>query len=62
MIAKDLYLLRREVERLEEQVKEASFEEQEKLKDTLRKKRAELNRMQKMLDGAKEPPSYRKPR
>ena len=62
MIAKDLYLLRREVERLEEQVKKASFEEQKKLKDTLRKKRAELNRMQKMLDGAKEPPSYRRPR
>lgn len=62
MIAKDLYLLRREVERLEEQVKNASFEKQEKLKDTLRKKRAELDRMQRMLDGAKEPPSYRKPR
>jgi hypothetical protein len=62
MIAKDLYLLRQEVERLEEQTKNAPFEKQEELKDILRKKNAELNRMQRMLDGAKEPPSYRKPR
>jgi cell division protein FtsL len=62
MIAKDLYLLRQEVEMLEEQVKNAPFEKQEELKDILRKKKAELNRMQRMLDGAKEPPSYRKPR
>ena len=62
MIAKDLYLLRQEVERLEEQAKDAPFEKQEELKDILRKKRAELNRMQRMMDGAKEPPSYRKPR
>ena len=38
MIAKDLYLLRREVEKLEKEVKNASLEKQEKLKDTLRKK------------------------
>jgi len=62
MIAKDLYLLRQEVEMLEEQTKDAPFEKQEELNDILRKKRAELNRMQRMLDGAKEPPSYRKPR
>ncbi len=62
MIAKDLYLLRQEVEMLEEQVKNAPFEKQEELKDILRKKNAERNRMQRMLDGAKEPPSYRKPR
>ena len=62
MIAKDLYLLRQEVEMLEEQVKNAPFEKQEELKDILRKKNAELNRMQRMLDGAKEPPSYRRPR
>ena len=62
MIAKDLYLLRQEVEMLEEQTKDAPFEKQEELNDILRKKRAELNRMQRMLDGAKEPPSCRKPR
>ena len=62
MIAKDLYLLRQEVERLEEKTKNAPFEKQEDLNDILRKKNAELNRIQRMLDGAKEPPSYRKPR
>jgi hypothetical protein len=62
MIAKDLYLLRREVEMLEEQVKKAPFEKQSELKDSIRKKRVELDRMQRVLDGAKEPPSYRKPR
>ena len=62
MIAKELYLLRQEVEMLEEQAKHAPVEKQEKLNDILRKKRAEQDRMQQMLDGAKEPPSYRKPR
>jgi len=62
MIAKDLYLLRQEVEMLEEQVKNAPFEKQEELKGIIRKKNAEMNRMQRMLDGAKEPPSYRRPR
>ena len=62
MIAKDLYLLRQKVEMLEAQAKNAPVEQQEDLKDILRKKRAELNGMQRMLDGAKEPPSYRKPR
>ncbi len=61
MIAKDLYRLKKEVERLEEQVKSAPSEQREELKDHLRKQRAELNKMQRMLDGAKEPPSYRRP-
>ena len=61
MIAKGLYLLRQKVEMLEEQAKNAPFEKQAELKDVLRKRRAELARMQRMLDGAKEPPSYRKP-
>jgi len=62
MIAKDLYRLRQEVEMLEEQAKHAPSEKQEELKEILRKKRAELDRMKRMLDGAKEPPSYRKAR
>lgn len=62
MIAKDLYRLRQKVEMLEEQAKNVPLEKQEELNDILRKERAELDRMQQMLDGAKEPPSYRKPR
>ncbi|MBW2358811.1 MAG: hypothetical protein JRF21_09005 [Deltaproteobacteria bacterium] len=57
LIAKDLYRLRQEVERLEEQVKSAPFEKREELEDQLRKVR-----MQRVLDGAKEPPAYRMPR
>ena len=61
MIAKDIYRLYQEVETLEEQVKNTSSEKQAEVKDLLRKRRAELIRMQHMLEGAKEPPSYRKP-
>ena len=61
LIAKDLYRLRQEVERLEEHVKSAPFEKREELEDQLRKMRAERNRMLGVLDGAKEPPAYRKP-
>ncbi len=62
MIAKDLYLLRQEVEMLEEKIKNTPYEKQEDIKDVLRKKKAELFRMQRMLDGAKEPPLCRNPR
>jgi len=61
MIAKDLYRLRQEVERLEEQIKNAPIEKQEEMKDRLRKLRAEQERIRRMLEGAKEQPPYRKP-
>jgi len=61
MIAKDLYRLRQEVEKLETELKNSQPEKREKIKDHLRKQRAELEKMQRMLDGAKEPPSCRKP-
>jgi len=62
MIAKDLYRLKQDVEMLEEQVESSSSEKKEELKDRLRKVRAERNRMQRILDGAKEPPAYKVPR
>lgn len=61
MIAKDLYRIRKEVEALEEKLKNTPYEKQEEVKDLLRKQKAELTRMLRMLDGAKEPPAYRKP-
>jgi len=61
MIAKELYRIRKEAEALEEKLKNTPYEKQEEMKDLLRKQKAELNRMQKMLDGAKEQPAYRKP-
>jgi hypothetical protein len=62
LIAKDLYFLKQEVERLEKQVKSTHFEKLEELEAQLRKVRAERDRMQGILDGAKEPTGYRKPR
>jgi hypothetical protein len=61
LIARDLYRLKREVEMLENQFSRSSGEDRDEIKDRLRKVRAERNRMQRILDGAKEPPAYRKP-
>ena len=60
IIARDLYRLQQEVERLEQQVENSYSEKKEELKDRLRKVRAEQNRMRRILDGAKEPPAYKK--
>ncbi len=57
IIARDLYRLLQEVERLEQQVESSSSEKKEELKGRLRKVRAEQNRMRRILDGAKEPPA-----
>ena len=62
MIAKDLYRLHQEVEMLEQEVKGASPEKRRALEDRLRKTRAERDRMLRVLEGAKEPPAYKKPR
>ncbi len=62
LIAKDLYFLKQEVERLERQAKSAPFRKREDLEAKLRKVRAERDRMQGILDGAKEPTVCRKPR
>ena len=61
MIARDLYRLRKEVERLEEEVRRATGEEKEKKADLLRRTKAERDRMQRILEGSKEPSGIRKP-
>ena len=62
LIARDLYKLQQEVEKLETQLKNIPFEEKREMEDQLRKLKAERNRMRRILEGSKEPPSYRKPR
>ena len=62
MIAKELYALEQEVEKLEDRIRSAPWEQREELKDLLRRVRAERNRMRKALDGAKDPPPFRVPR
>ena len=54
MIAQELYRLIKEVERLENKLKSLPFEKHAKIKDQLRKTKAERNRMHAILEGKKE--------
>lgn len=56
MIAKELYLLVQEVEKIEKQLKNAPADKHEELKDQLRKAKAERNRMRSILEGKKGQP------
>ena len=62
LIAKDLYRLHQEVETLEERLKSSSPEKRRELEELLRKTKADRDRMLQILEGAKEPPAYRKPK
>ena len=53
MIAKELYQLVQEVEKIERQIKNAPAEKHEELKNQLRKAKAERNRMRNILEGKK---------
>ena len=61
MIAKELYRLEQEVEKLEDEIRSAPLEDREAIKDRLRKLKAERDRMRKTLNGAKVPPPFRQP-
>ena len=61
IIAQDLYRFKREAERLEKELKVAPPEKGRELVELLRKTRSEEKRLQRILDGAKEPPPYRRP-
>jgi len=54
LIAKDLYRLIKEVEKVREQIETARPEQLEKLKDQLRRLTAERDRMRRILEGSKE--------
>jgi hypothetical protein len=54
MIAQELYQLIQEVERLEKKLNGVPFERQAKIKDQLRKTKAERNRVHAILEGKKE--------
>jgi len=62
LIAKELYLLQQEVERLEREIESAPYEERAALTEELRKVRAEKIRMWRILEGNKEPSPARRPR
>jgi len=61
MIAKELYQLQQEVEKLEAKLESAPLHEREALKEALRKLTAERDRIRKMLDGEKTPPRNEEP-
>jgi hypothetical protein len=54
LLAKDLYRLVKEVEKLEKQIMEAKLEQKAALNDQLRKLKAERNRLRSALEGRKE--------
>ena len=62
MIARDLYRLQQEVDRLESELKVCPPARREDLEDQLRKARAERERVKRMLEGTKGEPPYRKAR
>ena len=58
MIAKELYRLQQEVEKLVADLESAPSHEREAMKDRLRRLKAERDHMRKMLDGEKAPPPF----
>jgi protein-arginine kinase activator protein McsA len=54
MIAQELYRLIQEVERLEKNITSVPFERHAKIKDQLRKTKAERNRVHAILEGKKD--------
>lgn len=51
LLARDLYRLQKEVERLEEKLAAAPMKERVQLQEALRKVRAEKERLRRALDG-----------
>ena len=53
MIAKELYLLQQEVDKIEKQIQESPKSKRPELEEMLRKTKAERNRMKNILEGQK---------
>ncbi|MEJ2032473.1 MAG: hypothetical protein P8Y63_05450 [Deltaproteobacteria bacterium] len=56
MLARELYRVQQEVEKLQARLEAASFQEQDKVREELRKKKAEWRRLRNFMDGAKMQP------
>lgn len=61
MIARELYRLQREVEAIEKELQAAPPQEQDSIRDRLRKKRAEWQQVRNILDGEKSHSANRSP-
>ena len=53
MIAKELYLLQQEVDKIEKKIQESPKSNRPELEEMLRKAKAEPNRMKSILEGQK---------
>ncbi len=62
IIAKDLYRLQKEAERLEQELSSCPSDKREELEKRLAEVRVERDKLRNALEGAKEQPPYRKPR
>ena len=62
MIARELYQLETELSTLEKQFEETPLMERDELRDEIRKVKARRDYMRGLIEGAKDPPPYRKPR
>jgi len=62
IIAKDLYRLQKEVERLEQELSSCPSDKRKELEKRLAEVRVERDKLRNALEGAKEQPPYRKPR
>jgi hypothetical protein len=54
LIAKALYQVQKDVEKIEKQIENASYEERLEMEDQLRKTKAERYRIRRMLNGCLE--------
>jgi uncharacterized protein YicC (UPF0701 family) len=61
-LARELYRLRQEVERLEERLQAATPAEKEEMEEELRRLRSERDRFRRILEAKKEGPPIRRPK
>jgi hypothetical protein len=61
LLARDLYRLQQEVEKLEKQLAAAAFDQQEPIRLRLIAARAERDRLRRVLDGQKDSPGKNPP-
>jgi hypothetical protein len=57
LLAKDLYRLQQQVEKLEKELENAPFNQRERLQQRLRSVRAERDHLRRILDGQKDAPA-----
>ncbi len=57
LLAKELYRLQQQVEKLEKELEDAPLDRHEHLQERLRSVRAERNHLRRVLDGQKDTPA-----